>query len=90
VPEPVLSSKRESVSQFAGVGCFIQGLGILAPIILGIAFGSTGAVAGVVVLLVLFVVGSSKAKSWRCGNCKNPIASAEVKLCPACRAELHK
>jgi hypothetical protein len=90
VSESEIIAKRERVGQFAGIGCFIQGLGLLAPFALGALFGTTGALVGVGLLVVLFIVGSSKAKSWRCGNCKNPIANAEVRACPVCKAQLQK
>jgi hypothetical protein len=91
-----MNAKRERVGQFAGIGCLIQGLGLLAPFVLaalasiiaGAVGGVVGALVGVVVLVVLLIVGSAKAKSWRCGNCKNPIASASVTICPVCKAVL--
>ena len=91
-----VTAERERVSSFVGVGCLLQAVGLLAPFFLyaifaavaGLAAGAIGAVAGLVLLPVLFVVGSRKASSWRCGNCKNPLASKDVRLCPVCHATL--
>lgn len=83
-----LVAERERTSQFAGVGCLVQAAGIVAPFVLGALFGVVGAVIGVGILVILFFVGSSMAKPWRCGNCKNLIASKSVRICPACKAEL--
>lgn len=95
-PPNQLVARREQVGSFIGVGCFLQGLGLLSPFIgyavgswaLGVLAGIIGAVIGLFMLLVLLVVGSRKALSYRCGNCKNPLASAAVKLCPVCRAQM--
>ena len=81
-------AERELVTEFAGVGCLLQGLGILAPIVLGIFAGTVGLGIGLVLFLVLFFFGSSKSKKWRCGNCKNPLPGDEVSACPVCKARL--
>jgi uncharacterized membrane protein len=81
-------ARREKRSEVAGVGCLIQGLGLLAPFVLGALLGIIGGAIGLVLLLVMFFVGSAKATKWICGNCKNPIASKEVTVCAACRARL--
>ena len=86
--EQIVTAKRVKKSEVAGVGCVIQGLGLIAPFVLGALLGVFGAVIGVVLLLVLFSLGSTKATKWICGNCKNPIASKEVTVCAACRAQL--
>jgi hypothetical protein len=85
--EKAMKTKRERVSSFAGKGCFIQGLGLLAPFALGALFGSTGAMVGGVILVFLFFTGSSMAMSWRCGHCKNPLPSKNVLVCPTCKAD---
>jgi hypothetical protein len=87
--EQVVTAKREKKSEIAGVGCVIQGLGLIAPFVLGALLGIVGGVIGVVLLLVLFFLGSAKATKWTCGNCNNPIASKDVTVCAACRAQLH-
>jgi hypothetical protein len=84
--EPSLVARREKVGQFVGAGCFIQGVGLGAPFVLYFLAGPVGAVIGVLILVVLFFVGSAKAKNWRCSNCKNPIADANVRICPVCKA----
>lgn len=81
-------AKRKRKSEFAGAGCLIQGLGLLAPVLLGAALGAAGVVIGIAILVVLFFVGSSKASKWVCGNCRNPLASKDVRVCAACRAQI--
>ena len=82
-------ARREKRSEVAGVGCVIQGLGILAPFVLGALLSVFGVVIGLILLVVLFFVGSAKSRKWVCGNCKNPIASKEVTVCGACRAQFN-
>ena len=86
--ETEITARREKVRQFAGTGCFVQGAGLLAPFILGALAGIPGAIVGVILLVILFFVGSAKANTWRCGHCKNPIADTNVRICPVCKAHL--
>lgn len=98
-----LRVQRERVSHIMGVGCLIQGLGLLSPFVCawlfgivgmmfgvggGVMFGVVGGVLGVVLLVILFFVGSAQATSWRCGACKNPLASQDVTICPVCKASV--
>lgn len=79
-----------------GGGCFVQGLGALVGggfILAGIgARGLGGLVGGMLVglLLVLggLVVGRRMSTRWTCGACGNPIAGADVRVCPTCKASL--
>jgi hypothetical protein len=80
-------AKRESKHDFAGAGCAIQGLGLLAPVV-GLLAGPVGFTAGLLVMVALFIVGSAKSKRWICGNCRNPLADKGVRMCPTCRADL--
>lgn len=86
--EIVPTARRERKSEFAGVGCVIQGLGLLSPFVLGALLGAVGAVIGVIMLVALFFLGSAKSSRWVCGHCKNPIASKDVQICPVCKANL--
>jgi len=83
---PVAS--REKKSEFAGVGCVLQGVGLLAPFVLGALLGVFGVVVGVIALIVLFFLGSAKSSRWICGSCKNPLASKDVQMCAVCKAHL--
>jgi len=83
-----VNAVRERKSELIGVGCFVQGFGLLAPFVLGALLGFAGAVIGTVVLVLLLLVGSRMALKWRCGSCKNPIAGKDVQICPVCRANL--
>ena len=67
-------------------GCFGLILALILPLA-GLAFaGLPGLLGGGLGAGFLFAFTGGKAK-WKCGECKNPIASGDVKLCPACRAE---
>lgn len=81
-------AKRERVTSFAGKGALVQGLGVLAPFVLGAAFGTAGAILGGILLVVLFLKGSAMAISWRCGVCRNPLHDKKVRKCPVCSADL--
>lgn len=79
---------RDMKEEFAGVGALIQAIAVIAAI--G-GFAVLGAVGGTVVLvlaLALFVVGHAKSRRIVCSDCRNPLASDEVKVCPACKARL--
>jgi hypothetical protein len=73
-------------SELAGVGCLVQGVGLLMPFLLGAIAGSAGAGLGVILLVVLLVAGSRMALKWICSNCRNPLAGKGVRLCPTCGA----
>lgn len=79
---------REKVNEFTGTGCLLQALGLLAPIALGAAWGGPGALVGLVLLVVLWSTGTRLATRWRCGHCRNPLATADVRVCPACGSPL--
>lgn len=84
------SARRERVTHFMGKGCLIQGAGLLAPFVLGAFLGFIGVVSGILLLVVLFHVGSTAAITWRCGACRNPLASKAVLICPTCHAVFKK
>jgi hypothetical protein len=76
------------VNNFIGVGCLVQGLGMLVPFVGFVYFSVGGAALGVIILLVLLILGSRMSRSWRCGACANPIASGDVRMCPTCKMTL--
>lgn len=80
-----------------GGGCFVQGLGALlggASIFYAIAVARAsggalfGLVTGLLVVLGGLIVGRRLSTRWTCGACGNPIAGAEVRMCPTCKASL--
>lgn len=71
VPKPLVKY------EFAGAGCVVQGLGLL--LLFWFPFGT-------IIGFVLLIAGSQMAKKWICSECKNPLASNQVTICPACRA----
>lgn len=77
----------EKVGETAGVGCLVQLIGF-AMLFGGLPFGMGGLLFSVPIGLGCLFVGGGMARKKRCGKCKNPVASALVKLCPACGAKL--
>jgi len=63
-----LTARREVVREIMGVGAFIQAAGLVGPFTLSALAGIPGAIAGVILMVVLFSVGYSKARTWRCGR----------------------
>jgi hypothetical protein len=85
-PGPI--AQREEVGKIIGMGAFIQVAALVAPFILSAIAGIPGAIAGVVFMVALLSVGYSKARTWRCGQCKSLIANPDVQVCPTCNAHL--
>jgi hypothetical protein len=81
-------AKRIRQSEFVGTGCLIQGVGILCPFIGAAVAGVVGAVLGLGLALALFIYGGRRAITWKCGACRNPLPSEDVKVCPVCKAAL--
>lgn len=79
-------AKRKRGSEFVGVGCLLQGLGLL--IILGSFATGPGILLGIPLGIILLVAGGRKAIIWRCGHCGNRLADKKVKICPTCHAIL--
>lgn len=78
-------TKKKRKNELVGKGCFIQGLGLLAPILLFLLFGPGGLIAGLVLLVILLLVGSRLSVKWVCGSCRNPLPDKSVKMCPVCK-----
>ncbi len=78
-------AKPTRKTEFAGVGCLIQGCALLAPVLGGALLGSLGVTIGIVAAIPLFLIGSSKSAVWTCSECRNPVAGKQVKVCPACQ-----
>lgn len=102
VAEVALASRKplrlERKSDVAGTGCAIQGLALLMPIIGAVVAGTViplvGAPAGfgvgLVVGIVLFIVGSSKATFYACRNCGHKVDPPKLKRCPGCRVPVYR
>ncbi len=84
------TAELKRYSEMAGTGCLLQLLGLLAPFLLGAFAGAIGVIIGVIMLVVLLLMGSRAAIKFKCGNCGNPVADKDVKMCPTCRANLRK
>lgn len=57
-------------------------------LVLGASGGLIGAAAGLLGMVALLIVGSQKARFWRCTNCMNRVIDKQVRLCPTCHAPL--
>jgi rRNA maturation endonuclease Nob1 len=73
--KPPQRAKIKTKSDFAGVGCLIQGIGIVC-----LFFFPVGTIIGVVLLLV----GSMKSFYDVCSNCGQKLESRRVKQCAGC------
>jgi hypothetical protein len=73
-----------------GVGCLVQALSLAVGFVIGALGGAAGIVLGIIVALAGLGWGSQLAVVWLCGNCKNKLASRNVKVCPACSARLFR
>lgn len=83
-----VEAKKERDSQFVGLGCFIQIIGVFIILgtlpmpwptdMIGIALG----------IIVILIAGARKRVFWRCGHCGNRLADKKVKICPTCHAIL--
>jgi hypothetical protein len=86
--KPAATALREPVRQFRGLGLALKIAGLLAWVALSWAYALSGAAAGAVVAATCYWVGRARSKPWRCGNCKAPLATAKVRVCPGCAARL--
>lgn len=85
---PAVRASRVYKSDFIGVGCLTQGIGVLCLIIGFAAGGMLGAFLGAIVLFVCLVVGSNQSRYAVCGACSNRLAAPDARMCPVCRVEL--
>ncbi len=86
--QPAATALREPVRQFRGLGLALKVGGLLAWVGLGWAYALSGAAAGAAVAAACYWAGRARSKPWRCGNCKSPLATAKVRVCPGCAARL--
>jgi hypothetical protein len=87
-PIPQLAAPREPVRQFRGLGLMLHMAGLAAWPALWWAYDLGGAVLGAGVFTACHLVGRAKSKPWRCGNCRSPLTTAKVRVCPRCGARL--
>jgi amino acid transporter len=62
-------------------GIFLQFVGLLLLFSL-ILTGFGGLIGGI----ILMAIGGKMNRNYICSSCRNPIASRDVRLCPACKA----
>lgn len=84
--EEIPLTERRTVTETAGTGCLVQGVGLLCPFVLGAFGGIEGAVLGVLLFVILLVAGSSMSKKLICGNCGNSVRDNQVKMCGVCKS----
>lgn len=79
-------------SAFAGVGCLVQGFGILAFVVSAIIplwlFGGWMVGALVVIAIALFLWGSALSNKLVCSACGTKLLDKTVTICPGCRSSL--
>lgn len=80
-------AKVKVQNEFAGKGCMVQLLALVV-IFVGFALGPVGLIAGLVLGVGLFFYGSGLGQKWVCSECRNPLDSDKVRLCPTCKADL--
>lgn len=68
-------AKKENKSEFAGVGCFVQLIGLILFFFFPI---------GTIIGIALLILGGLKANKLICSNCGNPIEKT-AKICPTCK-----
>jgi hypothetical protein len=85
-PAAAQTAQRIRRSEFAGKGCLIQGFGLLLPFLGFVFAGPVGLLLGLIVMIPVLLSGSRASFRWECGECGNPIAGKQVKLCPTCGA----
>jgi len=88
LPSPAITAMRRPVKQFRGLGFTIQIAGLMIWSALWWAYDLTGAAVGAAACFACYRIGRAKSKPWRCGNCGTPLATAKVRVCPACSARM--
>lgn len=76
----IVYAKKKHKSEFAGIGCVIQGLGLVL-----LFFFPIGTIIGAVLLLV----GSTMSIKLICSSCGN-IVEKTAKICPTCKSNFSK
>lgn len=69
-------AKKEKKNVFAGMGAFVQLIGVLLCL----------TIAGAIIGIPLFIMGSNMSKKLLCSNCGNQ-TTKESKICAACHYE---
>ena len=77
-------AKLKRKGEMTGIGCAVQGLGLLVGFA-GIFLGPVGWIVGGGLALLLLLVGGRMVLKWVCGDCGNPVADKGVRMCPTCR-----
>ncbi len=78
MPEDMVQKKQKA--EFAGAGCFVQALGVVA-----LFFFPIGTVLGV----ILLIAGSAMSLKTICSRCGNKVEKTS-KICPTCQLPLVK
>lgn len=74
-------------SEFVGIGCLFQGVGLLVCVFGLVYFGIYGGFIFLVIGLVLAHAGGKQNKVYRCGECMNKV-DQQSKMCPTCKINL--
>lgn len=82
-PSPPQASHKAKIvakTEFAGAGALVQLIGIIACF----------TVVGIIVGIPMFIVGTKMSNKFTCGECGNPLADKNVRMCPVCKIHLTK
>ena len=74
--------------EFLGVGCVVQGLGLLLPVGGFFVRGLTGAGIGFLLALPFLLWGGRLAMPWACGACGTKVKDRNVTVCSTCGAHI--
>ena len=61
---------------------------VIVALAVGLWFGAEAFLGSLLLLALVFLSGVTNPKPWHCGNCKRPLATAMVRVCPGCAARL--
>lgn len=85
---PPRRAGRVKRTEFIGIGCVVQAMGLGVVVLAAAVAGIEGLVFGGLVGLVLLIAGGRMAIKWDCGACGNRLSHRAATICPACRATL--
>ena len=88
IPEPrMVLAEIIHKTEVAGIGCLIQGIGLLT-LPAGLLFGwGTGLILSIPLGILLLVYGSIQARFFVCSNCGTKLFDDSVHVCPSCKAD---
>lgn len=87
-PTAPVKGRVRRANFMSGSGCLVQLMGIILGALAFFLIPFLGIIIGPLIFIGLMIVGGRMAMQYECSNCRNPVASKRVRLCPTCHAEL--